>query len=267
MVAESSTRTIEDAGDLDTSFLQTILKSPPISSFTTTRIGTGQVGEVYRIHLTYPSDASAAVAVSSPTTAILKIASKDPRSRSSGLSLGIYEREARFYSEIAPSITTNKPEYGIGFVPQCYYSVFDPSTGAFTLIIQDAGADAEVGDEVKGATLQQARVGLRELGHLHAALLMEPEQKEWLIKEDPIPGEYLRQLFAGFKSRYGDRVESDHMQICEKFVSTFNEYMEMVKEPGACNMGVFHGARLPCPCPCPCPLRCSFGTIPNHTSI
>lgn len=244
MAPESSTRTIQEVGDLDTRFLQTVLKSPPISSFNTTRIGTGQVGEVYRIHLEYSSDASLASPSPSPKTAILKIASKDPRSRSSGLSLGIYERETRFYSEIARSISTDKPEYGIESIPTCYYSVFNPSTGAFTLILRDAGPDAEVGDELKGATLPQARMALRELGHLHAALLMDPEPKQWLIKEDQLTGEYLRQLFAGFKSRYTNRVESDHMAICEKFVASFDEYMETVKEPGACNMGVYHGTQL-----------------------
>lgn len=245
MAAEHSTRTIEEVGDLDTTFLQTILKSAPISSFNTTRIGTGQVGEVYRIYLTYSSDPTSATP--GPATAILKIASKDPRSRSSGLSLGIYERENRFYGEIVPSITANEPKYSTQCIPQCYYSVFDPSTGALTLILQDAGPDVEVGDEFKGASFQQAQVALRELGHLHAALLMDPGQREWLIQEDPLTGAYLRQLFAGFKFRYKDRVEPEHMEICDRFVASFDAYMEAVKEPGACNMGVIHGTQLSYP--------------------
>lgn len=249
MTTEPYHRIIEEPGDLDDVFLQKVLGTQQISSFTTTRIGTGQVGEVYRIHLTYSSESPDSTS-SSPATAILKIASKDPRSRSSGLSLGIYERETRFYNDLAPVITTTaittaaadaSPQVGVKWIPRCYHSAFEPSTGAFTLILHDAGPAAEVGDELRGATLEQSRLAFRELGQLHAALMGELAQADWLLVESNMNGEYLKQLFSGFKTVYGDRVEAEHMEICERFVPSYDEYMEMVSTPGNCAMGVYHG--------------------------
>lgn len=241
-------RIIEEPDDLDDVFLQKVLGTQRVSSFTTTRVGTGQVGEVYRIHLTYSSESPNPTS-SSPATAILKIASKDPRSRSSGLSLGIYERETRFYSDLAPAISNTTtttaaedgPQLGVKCIPRCYHSAFEPSTGAFTLILHDAGPAAEVGDELRGATLEQSRLAFRELGQLHAALLGELAQADWLLVGSNMNGEYLKQLFSGFKIAYGNRVKAEHMEICEKFVPSYDGYMEMVSTPGNCTVGVYHG--------------------------
>lgn len=265
MTAEPCRRIIEEPGDLDSAFLQKVLQTlQPISSFTTTRIGTGQVGEVYRIHLNY-SSSSPSSSPSDPATAILKIAAKDPRSRSSGLALGIYERETRFYRDVAPHLSSSsqaaiiaekQPCPSPSVVPRCHHDAFEPATGAFALVLGDAGAAAEAGDELRGATRAQARLALRELGRLHASLVVwaagaGAQDSEWLRVGSKMNGEYLRQLFAGFKRAYGDRVEAGHMEICERFVPRFDGYMEMVSTPGRCAVGVYHGD-------CECVFWCSW---------
>ena len=55
-------------------------------------------------------------------------------------------------------------------VAPCYHAGFDSDTGAFHLLLGDAGP-AVVGDEIRGATIEQATLALAELGRLHAPLL------------------------------------------------------------------------------------------------
>ena len=66
------------------------------SDFAFERIGTGQMSECYRVALTYADGDGG------PNSVVLKVAASDPVSRQTGLALGLYEREVRFYTDIAP---------------------------------------------------------------------------------------------------------------------------------------------------------------------
>lgn len=69
--------------------------------------------------------------------------------------MGLYEREVRFYTDIAPGLE--------GPVAQCYHAAYDPDSGAFDLVLSDA-APAVVGDEIRGASPDQARLALTRSG-------------------------------------------------------------------------------------------------------
>ena len=89
---------VERPGDLTPEWLTAAIGAGTITEFTVERIGTGQMSECYRIELTY------AAGEDGPATVILKVAATDPVSRQTGLALGLYEREVRFYSEVAPRL-------------------------------------------------------------------------------------------------------------------------------------------------------------------
>src|SRR5690242_10921007 len=145
-----TTDVMERPSDLTAAWLSAAL-GIPVTEFTFDRIGTGQMSECYRVELT-ASDAG-------PSSVVLKVAATDPASRQTGLALGLYEREVRFYTDIAPNL-------GGGPVAACYSAGFDPETGAFHLLLGDA-APAVVGDELRGATIEQATLALAELARLH----------------------------------------------------------------------------------------------------
>ena len=88
---------IERPADLTVEWLTAAL-GVPVSDFAVERIGTGQMSECYRVGLTYADGDSG------PTSVVLKVAATDPVSRQTGLALGLYEREVRFYTDIAPDI-------------------------------------------------------------------------------------------------------------------------------------------------------------------
>ena len=90
------TDVVERPSDLTAEWLTTAL-GVPVTDFSFERIGTGQMSECYRVELTPSGDAG-------PSSVVLKVAATDPVSRQTGLALGLYEREVRFYTDIAPNI-------------------------------------------------------------------------------------------------------------------------------------------------------------------
>ena len=87
---------IERPSDLTAPWLAAAIGAP-VTGFTVDRIGTGQMSECYRIGLTYGAGGSDGM--DGPASVVLKVAATDPTSRQTGLALGLYEREVKFYSE------------------------------------------------------------------------------------------------------------------------------------------------------------------------
>ncbi len=166
-----------------------------------------------------------------PRSVVLKVAATDPVSRQTGLALGLYEREVRFYRDIAPGIE--------GPIAPCYHAAVDTSTGVFDLLLGDAGP-AVVGDEIAGATTEQARLGVVELGRLHGPLLGDTALAEapWLNRESPLNQAMITPLYAGFVDRYGDQIAPNHRMVCERLVGAFDGYVEA--EAGQMR-GLVHG--------------------------
>ena len=93
-----TTDVVERPADLTAEWLTAAIGAP-IERFTFERIGTGQMSECYRVALTYAADGARAA-----RSVVLKVAATDPMSRQTGLALGLYEREVRFYTDIAPGL-------------------------------------------------------------------------------------------------------------------------------------------------------------------
>jgi aminoglycoside phosphotransferase (APT) family kinase protein len=218
---------IERPDDLTAVWLTAALRTGAVEEFVTERIGTGQMSECYRVTLRY------ADAQTGPESVVLKVAATDPASRQTGLALGLYEREVRFYTDIAPRIG--------GPVAPCYSAGFDDKTGVFHLLLGDA-APAVVGDEIRGATVEQAMLAMTQLGRLHAPLLGEAAMADvdWLNRDGPMNQALIAQLYAGFVERYAERIEAAHRDVCEKLVGAFDAYQ--ARESAADRMhGLVHG--------------------------
>ncbi len=90
---------------------------------------------------------------------IVKLPTADPGGRAVGQMMGLYERESRFYAELADTI-------GIR-VPHCYVNVGDPADEGWALVLEDL-APLEAGDQVAGADVARARIVVERLARLHA---------------------------------------------------------------------------------------------------
>ncbi len=218
---------IERPSDLTAEWLTAALGTGPVTAFSYDRIGTGQMSECYRVDLAYGEGAAG------PASVVLKVAAADPSSRQTGLAMGLYEREVRFYSDIAPGLN--------GPVAPCHHHAYDPETGIFDLLLGDA-APAVVGDEIRGATAEQATLALTQLGRVHGPLLGNPAlaATDWITRESPLNQGLLAALYAGFVDRYRDQVSPEHRDVCERLVASFDAYLAQEAEPGR-PQGLVHG--------------------------
>lgn len=215
--------------DVTTDWLSSVLDTN-IASYTSKRIGTGQVSTCYRLFLSYnPSTQNPG-----PATLILKVASTDPKSRQSGLSLGLYEREVHFYEVIAPILQTA--------VPKCYHTSYSSSSGAFTLLLSDADGSA-TGDDIEGAGVEQTRAAVVALGTMHGTMLRDTgfaARAKWFARPSPITQRLLAALFAEFEQRYGERLSAEHLHVCRRLVDCYDAFQEIQRESRG-PQGLVHG--------------------------
>ena len=101
---------------------------------------------------------------SGPASVVLKTASTDEGSRATGVGLGIYEREVRFYRELAPRIG--------GPLAECHFAA-SSGDGSFTIVLEDL-EPATQGDQIAGCTVEQASLAMRSLARLHAPVFADP---------------------------------------------------------------------------------------------
>ncbi|MDF2581406.1 MAG: phosphotransferase, partial [Mycobacterium sp.] len=226
---------IEGPTDLTDEWLTAALGAGTVTGHEFERIGTGQMSECYRVTLRYADGDTG------PATVVLKVAAADPNSRQTGLALGLYEREVRFYAEIAPKHGAGERSDGgwqSPFAP-CFHHAYDAETGAFDLLLGDA-APAVVGDEIRGATSAQAILALTQLGRVHGPLLGDEglAEADWLNREPPISQALLAGLWAGFAERFGDRIAPEHRLVCERLVDAFEGYLT---QESATMQGLVHG--------------------------
>lgn len=123
--------------------------------------GVGFIGTVARLTLSYDGAAPGA-----PATVIAKLPSDDPGSRMVGVAFGLYEREVRFYSDLAS-------DCGLP-APKAYFSEYDAAAGQAAILLEDLSSGA-FGDQVAGATLVEAEMAIDALGPFHAKWWGSPE--------------------------------------------------------------------------------------------
>ena len=218
---------IERPTDLTADRLTDIFGGAAVRDFTVERIGTGQMSECYRVALTYAEEKAG------PASVVLKVAAADPSSRQTGLAMGLYEREVDFYTSIAPGLD--------GPIAPCYHAAYDPATGAFDLVLGDA-APAVVGDEISGATAEQARLALSQLALVHGPLLDDQTlaANDRVNRESPVNQALIAALYAGFIERYRDQIAEQHREVCERLVQTFDAYLAAEAERNG-PRGLIHG--------------------------
>src|SRR5207302_3559702 len=129
--------------ELTPAWLSAALGCDAIEQIEVERIGTGQMSESRRVRIAY-ADGDGNVENERaprvrPVSVVIKTASEDEASRATGVGLGVYEREVRFYRELAPRIG--------GPLANCYAAVIDPVEGWFTLVLEDV-VDGVQGDQI-----------------------------------------------------------------------------------------------------------------------
>ncbi len=130
----------------------------------TIAVGEGFAGELARLSLTYdrPSD-------DAPTSMIAKFPSLHPPTRSLLSRLGVYEREVRFYQELAPELALS--------TPRAYLAAWDEEHQRSLLLLEDL-SHLRAGDQLTGCSLEDAEQAITELARFHATFWDSPRLAE-----------------------------------------------------------------------------------------
>lgn len=190
-------------------------------------IGTGQVGDSVRFHLSYdrPGAGPASVAGKFPAT--------DETSRRTAGAFRLYAKEVGFYRKIAPHLAMR--------VPQVLAAEIAPDNVEFVLIFEDLGP-ARGGNQLASCLIADARAAIRQAAAIHApswdnAALTE---LDWL-KSQPGQTDQFKALYGQaqtiFHDRYKDVLEPEFMAICE----VLNEARENWFDRQGGHRSIIHG--------------------------
>lgn len=191
------------------------------------RIGDGLVGMNLRLLLADHDP-------SLPSSVVVKLPSLDPTSRATGVALRNYEREVKFYTQVADTVDIR--------VPHCHHGAWDEPTGDFVLVLEDM-APAVQGDQVAGCSVEMARVAVRELARLHGPRWDDPTlfELDWLSRKTPDDAMQLSTLwqmfFPGFADTYRRHLTNEQFELAGCFGARIGDWVEGRTGP----LAVTHG--------------------------
>jgi aminoglycoside phosphotransferase (APT) family kinase protein len=214
-----------DAGWLTTVLGPEVLGSATIVTVTQRRIGEGRghLGLSIRVDLDYSTTVPGV-----PGSVVVKLPAETPESVETARRGRLYEREFRFFTELAPRTDVR--------APRCFAAAFDPDTDDYALVFEDVTGRLEI-DQLIGCPLPQAEQVLRQLAGLHASWWQHTDlsRRDWLTtftSEHRLAN--LHGLFvAGWPrmcAELGDRLPPEAAKIgarvAEAFIPTLRRFDE-----------------------------------------
>ncbi|HWF75545.1 MAG TPA: phosphotransferase [Caulobacteraceae bacterium] len=211
---------IRPPGAIDAAWLTAVLREGGVDAVidrvSSRPIGVGQIGDSVRFELSYahaPADA--------PASLVGKFPSAGAESRATGVALGNYYREVRFYQQLAPTARIS--------TPRCWFTDVDEASHDFVLIMEDL-APAAVGDQLRGVSLEQARAVIVEAAKLHASHWADDglDALPWVSGSKAAPASAatdgaVSMLWQGFKARYGARLAPEWSEVGDRLTANFGK--------------------------------------------
>ena len=214
---------VYDVASLDDAWWSELFATP-VTAAEPTRIGDGLVGMNLRYRLTGEGV---------PASVVVKLASDDPTSRATGTALRNYEREVKFYGEIAATVEVR--------APRCHFADWHETTGDFVIVLEDM-APAEQGNQIAGCSIEHARVAVAELARLHGPRWNDPTlwDVDWLQRRTETDGAaQLKGIYQmvkpGFLATFGaalhDVAGDDGPALVDRLERSLDGYVAAKDEP------------------------------------
>ena len=178
-------------------------------------IGTGQMAESYRVTFAPGTHGQLSNSV------VVKVPSQSESSRGASRVTRCYELETSFYATLQQKVGVH--------APTCMHVWYDAKEDDFVLVLEDI-VDAAQGDQLQGATMEQASAAVRQLVALHASLWDSPvlDTITWANRHsfEGAAGtrDLLRKVFGGFAQRFVDLVSPEVLQLGKTFVERIDGY-------------------------------------------
>jgi aminoglycoside/choline kinase family phosphotransferase len=131
-----------------------------------------------------------------PSSVVVKMPTPNDANRATAVAFHCYERETIFYRDIAQRTPAR--------MPRIYHADIDGEED-FVLVMEDLG-DYEIGDQVKGCTVEQARLGMPCIAQFHASFWNKVDHPDYGF----IPYHY--------PSYFSDAMHSTALAVWDKMV-------------------------------------------------
>ena len=184
-----------------------------LRGFMTTKVGTGQMCDSFRLTLDWVDHAEA------PASIVAKCPSHDEASRNIAALTGTYVKEVSWYRELAA---------GSGVAaPHCHHAEIAPDDVDFILLLDDL-APARQGDQLAGLGLDGLAPCIEAAAGLHALLWNDArlDTLPWLARDS---GDLVRalfpQLYLGFRERYAGRLAPEILDVGAGLVERLEAYL------------------------------------------
>lgn len=170
--------------------------------------GVGIVGQLARLTLRYEGHADRA-----PSSVILKIPSEYPQNRAVGDHFNFYEREGRFYQQLAGKVGVR--------VPRCYFNRLDVGGNNFALMLEDFGERTMI-SQIAGIGAERALQSVRTIATVHAEFWESPalDGLDWMpALVDPInmaAGQSYREAWPAALDLLGDALSAEARALGER---------------------------------------------------
>ncbi|MCE4266308.1 phosphotransferase [Rhodococcus globerulus] len=197
-------------------------------------IGNGAMADTFLLKLTWSAPGDG------PASVILKRPSTDSSAAATAASLGAYEREARFYTELAPRTEVRVPRL---------FGTLDHARGstADTVLLEDLTEGFAPGDQFHETSLPRIEGARHQLALLQAPFWNDPETAglPWLHRRlgVPIPGilERMERSWAAARSTILADLPADERACIDRFVRSAQGWAE---KPIGPNSLVHHDFRV-----------------------
>ncbi len=207
---------------IDAAWLNAMLSGwPEVASVAHVDIGegTGIFGQISRMDVDYVDGGA-----STPTRMVVKMACLEPENLAIAQALGIYEREMRFYEELATTLPCRVPTG---------YLIHRGDDGRFVLIIEDLSHEFTVGDQVVGATPDEADAIVDALARFHVQWWEHPDldSLDWLpvpnaaAYREAVPGIY-RAGLPVLEAEWVDEISPAALSAARAVEPKFEELMD-----------------------------------------
>lgn len=196
-----------------------LAKDISVKSFTHGPIGTGQLSGSFRLALELSEQTDGL------KSCVIKLPSGEEEVRTSVS--GVYGTEVSFYQTYAPKLPIR--------TPFCHFAGMEKDTPWFALVLEDM-APAKQGDQMKGCSVEQAEIAIREITKLHAPLMNEPVLKElpWLkanASHTPEIRPMLPEFYKVFRERYDGLIAPELLSLGQRYYDGIMSLAEPNHDP------------------------------------
>ena len=159
---------------------------------------------------------------------IVKLPTHAPQNKAIGMAFKFYERELRFFEEIAPTARVR--------VPQVHHSAMDLDAERFVLVLEDL-AHLELADQVAGVSVEQAIQAVQAIAPFHAQWWETPELEtlEWLPAADhPITmqaAKVYEDSWPHFTEKWSHVVPAGGLELGERIRDAYRDMLTHLAVP------------------------------------